>query len=531
MPPKSYARPRAESAYLLVQSWSRRYWMALVAVAFLIVLHQAVVQPMLLGLSIYPPKINLAGRQRMLSQKISKEALALASLPPGDTHAQRRTELLDDLQNWKAVHYQLTAAEVDFGHREQNAIAAALHDLDAPLEDVVATATVLALREAGQVTEPLDLQYLLDREAAFLGGMEQVVAQLEQAAERELVWLRGMGLSIMAAVVVMLASVYFVVLTPATRLIRAQVQQLATSEVEQRQLSQRLARARDELEDRVAVRTRELSAANAALANEMAERKALEQRTLELGTQLAHAARITALGQLATGLAHEINQPLASIATFADTVEVLLESPSSDRGALEGPLAQIKQAALRAGAIVRRMRNFVRRGEPSLTRVDLNVLVRDVCELCSPQLAQAAVELSLRTSATPLEVEVDAIEIQQVVVNLIQNALQALAVLPRGDRRIWLTTSLVEQEGEIEIVDNGPGFSESALERSLAPYFTTKQDGLGMGLAISRTLLERYQGGLQIENRSAGGARVVLNLPLATSHEIEPGAATHTVCR
>lgn len=524
-PPRSPVEP----ATLLVQRWSRCYLIALGGVAVLVALHQLVVQPMLLGLSIYPPKINLAGRQRMLSQKIVKEALALATLPAEESFAARRAQLLDDLQQWSRVHRQLSDAE-GMVARDRNPIAAALRELDAPLDDVVSAATVLALEPDPDVQDR-ELQFLLEREARFLTGMEKVVALLERAAERELWWLRVSGLAIMGGVFVLLGGAYFLVLDPATRLIRLQFLKLSASEREQRQLTARLAQARDELEERVEERTQELRTANAALASEIEERKALEQRMQELGTQLAHAARITALGQLATGLAHEINQPLASIVTFADTAELLLDSPENQREALRGPLAQIKQSALRAGAIVRRMRSFVRRGSSQVARVDLNALVREVCDLCRPQLDQGRVQLSLDFEPGRLEVEVDPIEIQQVLVNVVQNAVQALAEKAPDDRRISISTSLVELEVRIEIADNGPGFAAANIEDSLAPFFTTKADGLGMGLAISRSLLERYRGELRAENRSEGGARVVLTIPLLAWHEVETGVPAHSLCR
>lgn len=528
---RSSARLNAESAASLLRTWSRRYVLTLVAVAALVVVHQAIVQPLLLGLSVYPPKINLAGRQRMLSQRIAKEALALATLRDGDAQSARGEQLLDDLRQWEAVHRQLSEAEPRLGKLGPTPIESALRQLDAPLDDVATAAKALISPNEHHAAEAKAVQFLLDSEASFLTGMERVVALLEEAADRELVWLRASGLAIMAALLLLLSAVYFAIIRPATALIHAQLLQLAASELEQRQLSTSLAEARDELEERVNQRTSELSSANAALASEIAERQVLERRMRDLAAQLAHAARITALGQLATGLAHEINQPLASIVSYADTAELLLDSRQEDQGPLRGAIAQIKQAALRAGSIVRRMRNFVRRGSSQTARVDLNELIREMCDLCRPQLEQGDVQLVLQATRDPLEVEVDAIEIQQVLVNLIQNALQALDECARECRQIQIQTSLDEDKARVTIADNGRGFAPARAEDAFAPFFSTKAEGLGMGLAISRSLLERYRGELTAENRPEGGARVVLCLPLASTHEVETGHHADSLCR
>src|SRR5262249_21721992 len=149
--------------------------------------------------------------------------------------------------------------------------------------------------------------------------MERVVALLEDAAQRQVRWLRGFGLAALVAALALLCGVYQFVLRPADQLIREQFQQLAASEAIHRKLSALLRQSRDELEHRVQERTSELSATNALLLQEAVERKAAVERTHMLSAQLAHASRVNALGQLAMGLAHEINQPLAAITNYAET--------------------------------------------------------------------------------------------------------------------------------------------------------------------------------------------------------------------
>jgi C4-dicarboxylate-specific signal transduction histidine kinase len=513
----------------MVRSWSRRYLLVLGIVAALVVIDQAIIQPMLVGLSVYAPKINLAGRQRMLSQKVVKEGLALSIMPEGAAREERRAQLRSSARQWIAAHRELSGDDAAASH-EAEPIATTLHELDEPMAALLTAAEALAANKMADDERSGQLHIMLDQESKFLAGMEQVVTMLEQAAQRDVYGLRASGLAVMAIILLLLGGVYFTVLRPAAALIDDQLGELAVREHQQRLLSASLARARGELELRVAQRTSELSTANDALMRQIAERQADQKRMRELAGQLAHASRVTALGQLATGLAHEINQPLASIVSYSDTVELLMEQPANDLAPMSTAISQIKQAALRAGAIVRRMRNFVRRGTPQRTRVDLHDLVREVCNLCRPQLEQSGVQLLLDKAPDPLWVDVDAIEIQQVLVNVVQNAIQALADCPRNIRQLRIRTSQEDTEARAEIVDSGPGFTTQDLERSLIAFYSTKADGLGMGLAISRAILDRHQGRFWVENCPQGGAQVVFCLPLTSVYDLESGLHADSLC-
>jgi C4-dicarboxylate-specific signal transduction histidine kinase len=285
------------------------------------------------------------------------------------------------------------------------------------------------------------------------------------------------------------------------------------------------------LESRVTERTSALVEANSALEHEIAEREAAEKRMRELSAGLAHASRITALGQLATGLAHEINQPLASITNYADVLELSAESGTLDAAQASSTITQLKRAALRAGQIVRRMRNFVRQGTGRGTLVELNDLVREVCELCRPQLEQSNVHLATSLSSDATSVTAEPLEIQQVLVNLVQNAAQALANYPREQRRIDIRTYTAQGNVIAEVADTGPGFPTGSAEESFAPFFSTKPDGLGMGLAISRTIIERYQGRLWGTNRDNRGAIVGFSLPRSPTYESPANQSSDCVCR
>ena len=526
-------RPTNDSQALassLVRPLSRRYLLVLTSVAALVLVDQAILQPLLIQLNFYAPVINLAGRQRMLSQKVTKEVLALAAT--GDS-APSRDELRRTLEQWTIA--QRTLME---GNRAQGVqpvepkIRAAIHRVDPAFEAMRAAARKIAAGGSSPDSSggPALVAVILEQEPVYLRGMEQVVAQLEESAQARVAWLRGCGLAAMLAVLMLLVAVFFLVLQPAAALIRCQVEELVASDTRHRLLASMLGEARDELEMRVAERTSDLSAANVALEREMAERQAAELRMRELSNELAHVSRVTALGQLATGLAHEINQPLATVANYAGTLELALEQADPRDSDSEEMVRQIKQAALRAGAIVRRMRNFVRGGAVQKAQVELNELVRGVSELCRPELQEARVHLYLDLSPRSISVSADALQIQQVLVNLVQNAIQAIAPFSAADRALCIRTEVGPSEVTVTVVDTGPGFAAGGLQKCFESFYSTKPDGLGMGLAISRSIIQQHQGQIWSENQESGGAVVGFSLPLLHSHDISTEQHAHRVC-
>lgn len=521
----------------LVPSLSRRYVVTLVAVAALVVVDQAIIQPSLVRLNFYAPAINVAGRQRMLSQNITKNALALAAHPDATDQPVRREQLLAAIDQWNTAHRGLLEGSRELGLEPvaDEQIAAALCALEPRLRAIQSAAHQIAVASAGSATPTSGTQAalttVLDQEPRYLEGMERVVGMLEASARRQVEFLRWCGMAAMLAVLALLIGVYFVVLQPALVLIRQQIARLSDSESQHRRMAALLSQARDELESRVMERTGELVAANRALEHEIAEREAAEKRMRELSAELAHASRVTALGQLATGLAHEINQPLASITNYADVLELSAEDGTLDAACTRLAVSQLKRAALRAGQIVRRMRNFVRAGSGNETLVELNELVREVCDLCRPQLEQADVRLTVNLASAETSIIAEPLEIQQVLVNLVQNALQALAECARDGRQIDMRTRVESGAVFAEVADTGPGFRADCAEQSFTPFFSTRPEGLGMGLAISRTLLERYQGRLWGKNRDLGGAVVSFCLPLARKNESPNRPSTDCVCR
>jgi len=233
-------------------------------------------------------------------------------------------------------------------------------------------------------------------------------------------------------------------------------------------------------------------------------------------SELAHMNRRATVGELSASLAHELNQPLGSILTNAETAELIANSPSPDMAEIKEIMADIKRDDLRAAEIIRRLRNILKKA-PSETRdLDLNEVVREVFDFLAVQAGARGVALSNVPAQQMLQVHGDRIQIQQVILNLIVNGMEAMADAPGRQRKIIArTVQLDDTFAEISIYDFGPGISSADLEKVFDPFFTTKTEGMGMGLSIARTIVEAHGGRIWAENHPAGGAVFRLTLPLA----------------
>jgi C4-dicarboxylate-specific signal transduction histidine kinase len=348
-------------------------------------------------------------------------------------------------------------------------------------------------------------------EAAFLTAMDRIVKLMEGEAARAITRLRTCALTIAAVVVLLLIGLGWFVVRPATATICRQV---------------------DDLESSVALRTQELAAALTSLRREMEEREAVESKNKSLAGQLGHADRVASIGHLAIGLAHELNQPLGAIANYAEACEVILLQPIESRrqGQLQDNVNHIKQASLRAGQIVRAIRNFVQPRPGTTVDSDINVLVQEVVMLCRQEIVRADAVFSLNLSAEQGTVSVDPIQIQQVLVNLVQNALQALQSCSPNVRRLEIRTLRSSDKVRVDLCDSGPGFTPVAEEAIFEPFHTTKAEGLGIGLAICRSIIDRYDGAIWAESKPGLGTQVSFTLPLAHPHESARPLESNCVC-
>ena len=236
--------------------------------------------------------------------------------------------------------------------------------------------------------------------------------------------------------------------------------------------------------------------------------------------ELAHVARLATLGEMAAGLAHEVNQPLAAIVGYADGCLTGLETDSLTRDGVNAALKKISESGQRAGAIIHRLRTLVTKRTPRCAAISVNDAIQQVLALIVSDLRQSQVELQVNLSDDLPPVLADSIQIQQVVLNIVRNSLDAMSQTNAGDTRILIvrTSASGNQVVRVDVRDTGPGFPAAQLDRVFEPFLTTKADGLGMGLSISRSLVEANGGELWLADNSADGATFSFALPVDPGH-------------
>jgi PAS domain S-box-containing protein len=228
---------------------------------------------------------------------------------------------------------------------------------------------------------------------------------------------------------------------------------------------------------------------------------------------LAHGMRVSTIGEMASGLAHEINQPLAAIASYAEGCVRRLESGGIDAPSLRPALQQIALQAERAATIIQHLRHFVSKGASQRNATNINTLIAQALKFAQAGLDRNGVMIKLDLNPLP-EAVVDDIQIQQVVLNLVRNALDAIG--PSTEQgQIDIHSGLnADQEIQISICDNGHGLPEPVQEKVFEPFFTTKDNGMGLGLAISRTIVESHGGRLWMTRNPGPGTTFHFTLPL-----------------
>ena len=244
------------------------------------------------------------------------------------------------------------------------------------------------------------------------------------------------------------------------------------------------------------------------------EQRMQAERDREQQTELAHAGRLMMLGEMASVLAHEINQPLTAMNNFS-TLGLKRLAALGDAGEpLRKPLEMIRAQALRAGAIVDRVRGFVRKGQRRFGMVDINALIQGMTEMTAYEARKLGVRVSLDLQRDLPPVRADRLQIEQVTLNLVKNAFDAMSlidherVLEIGSRRLGA------DRVEVSLRDSGPGFPPEDGEQSFEPFKTTKAEGVGLGLSISRSIIEAHGGQLHMERHPLGGAILLFELPI-----------------
>lgn len=237
---------------------------------------------------------------------------------------------------------------------------------------------------------------------------------------------------------------------------------------------------------------------------------AREEEGRRLSARLAHQDRQHGLGVMSASFAHELNQPLAAILNYAELLQHQLKNGNLDQATSQRVLDDIVANSVRAGEIIRRIRNFIQPAALKKELVDLRGVIDEVCSLVEAEALRNAIEIiKPRLPSTPIWVLGDAVQLSQVVFNVMRNAMESVAKVQ--ERRVQLDIRQDHRDIVMEIHDSGPGLSEAAAEQAGDPFYTTKISGLGMGLSISKTILAQFNGRLSLENTGQGAcARITL---------------------
>ncbi len=249
-------------------------------------------------------------------------------------------------------------------------------------------------------------------------------------------------------------------------------------------------------------------------ARDITSERVAEEELKRRQNELVHVTRLSNMGEMATGIAHELNQPLSAIVNFANGCARRLRMDIGGKEELLHALGQISAQAGRAGEIIKRLRGMVTRRQPVREVVDLNLLAQEASSMISHDLKRQEVTIDQKLLDKPLWVRVDSVQIEQVLINLLRNALDALSDLAPEDRKLVITSGM-QADGMVyvSVQDNGSGITSKAMEHLFDPFFSTKDSGMGMGLAISQTIMSNHHGKIRADSWPGKGSIFTIELP------------------
>jgi two-component system sensor histidine kinase DctS len=247
---------------------------------------------------------------------------------------------------------------------------------------------------------------------------------------------------------------------------------------------------------------------------DITERKRARELARQQEEKLAATARLVTVGEMASTIAHELNQPLSAIASYTTGCLNLLDGGAPLRGDLEEALRRTALQAQRAGRIIRRVHDFVRKSEPSRSAVRMNAIVEEAVGFAEGEARKRRVRIQARLTDDDREFQADRLLLQQVVLNLLRNAMDAMAATPPQDREILVATEAGATSVTVSIADRGCGIPPEVQEQLFQPFFTTKPEGMGMGLNICRSIMEFHRGRVWAEPNPRGGTVFSFSLPV-----------------
>jgi two-component system sensor kinase FixL len=244
------------------------------------------------------------------------------------------------------------------------------------------------------------------------------------------------------------------------------------------------------------------------------------ENAMRLFERMMHVSRLATVAEMASGVAHEINQPLAAIASYAHACDRLLSIPNPEIEEIQLALRRIADQAVRAGDIIRRLRSLARDEDTQRGPVDINAVVAELTDVIRSEAKSRAVVYRVELATHLPQLAVHRGQIQQVVLNVVHNALEALALEEMDAREVVVRTGAdADGDVEIQICDNGPGVKSEIASRMFDPFYSTKRNGPGLGLAISRTIVHSHNGALDYRPNAPAGACFVIRIPPLRAEE------------
>lgn len=421
--------------------------------------------------------VNVAGRQRMLSQRTALLADRLVATADAAVQAAVRTELLATVERMEKAHRGLMYGDLEMQLPPAPPAVLELYfqppdSLNLQIIDYVTAVRELCRVDATSAERQARLDAILAvaYRGSLLAKLDAATNQLQEHNEGNVARLRRANYLVFGLILATLATTGLLVFRPMLRSVERHLAQLRES----------------------------------------------EHRLGEVRARLTHVTRLGTLGEMAAGLAHEINQPLTAIATYSQACRRLLAAGKASPEDLQTTLSKVSAQAHRGGEVIRRLRAFGKDGDRRRELAELNVVVDESVQLAEADVRyhRFRIEKDFPTGLPP--VIVDTVQIQQVVLNLIRNGIDATDPASDVERVIRVSTALDSDEQLVVAVrDPGSGIADADRPQLFEPFFTTKESGMGVGLSISRSIITSHGGRLWFENNRQGGATFRFSLPTA----------------